>query len=153
MAARSAVVSGGSWAITLPKVPLRRSRISACAGVREFIMVVRALPSEWVCRLYHAKGSSQPDGKEWLRLRIALNAQYVENRHSVDRSSPIQNISELHDLMRLRFIQAGVWARCYAACFVLLSLAVIAEPIMADDALPEREVVETRLAELRPEEG
>ncbi|HIX61867.1 MAG TPA: mechanosensitive channel MscK, partial [Candidatus Halomonas stercoripullorum] len=55
--------------------------------------------------------------------------------------------------MRLSFVRTGLWVRCFALLCILLSLAVIAGPIAADETLPEREAVEARLGELRPEEG
>src|SRR5690554_1955412 len=62
-------------------------------------------------------------------------------------------MSEPVNPMRLSFVRTGLWVRCFALFCVLLSLAVIAGSIAADEALPEREAVETRLGELRPEEG
>src|SRR5690554_5678690 len=62
-------------------------------------------------------------------------------------------MSEPVNPMRLSFVRTGLWVRCFAVFCVWLSLAVIAGPIAADEALPEREAVEARLGELRPEEG
>lgn len=62
-------------------------------------------------------------------------------------------MSESINPMRLSFVRTGLWVRCFTLFCILLSLGVVAGPIAADEALPEREAVETRLGELRPEEG
>lgn len=62
-------------------------------------------------------------------------------------------MNESINSMRLSFVRTGLWVRCFALLCILLSLAVIAGPIAADETLPEREAVEARLGELRPEEG
>src|SRR5690554_8081691 len=49
-------------------------------------------------------------------------------------------MSEPVNPMRLSFVRTGLWVRCFALFCVLLSLAVIAGPIAADEALPEREI-------------